>query len=45
MKILIIRRDNIGDLICTTPLFEAIRQHYPDAYLAALVNSYNALIS
>lgn len=42
MKILIIRRDNIGDLICTTPLFEAIRKRYPDAYLAALVNSYNA---
>lgn len=42
MKILIIRRDNIGDLICTTPLFEAVRQRYPDAYLAALVNSYNA---
>lgn len=42
MKILIIRRDNIGDLICTTPLFEAIRRQYPQAYLAALVNSYNA---
>ncbi len=42
MKILIIRRDNIGDLICTTPLFEAIRQRYPNAYIAALVNSYNA---
>lgn len=42
MKILIIRRDNIGDLICTTPLFEAIRRRYPNAYLAALVNSYNA---
>ncbi|MDD2740702.1 MAG: glycosyltransferase family 9 protein [Rhodocyclaceae bacterium] len=42
MKILIIRRDNIGDLICTTPLFEALRQKYPRAYLAALVNSYNA---
>ena len=41
-KILIIRRDNIGDLICTTPLFEAIRRQYPQAYLAALVNSYNA---
>ncbi len=41
MKILIIRRDNIGDLICTTPLFEAIRRQYPQAYLAALVNSYN----
>ena len=42
MKILIIRRDNIGDLICTTPLFEVLRHRYPNAYLAALVNSYNA---
>lgn len=41
MKVLIIRRDNIGDLICTTPLFEAIRRRYPQAYIAALVNSYN----
>lgn len=41
LKILIIRRDNIGDLICTTPLFEAIRRQYPQAYIAALVNSYN----
>lgn len=40
--ILIIRRDNIGDLVLTTPLFEAIRRRYPDAYLALLVNSYNA---
>lgn len=42
MKILVIRRDNIGDLICTTPLFTALRRQYPQAYLAALVNSYNA---
>lgn len=42
MKVLIIRRDNIGDLICTTPLFEAIRRQYPETYIAALVNSYNA---
>lgn len=41
MKILVIRRDNIGDLVCTTPLFEAIRSRYPQAYVAALVNSYN----
>lgn len=40
-RILIIRRDNIGDLICTTPLFEALRRKYPQAYIAALVNSYN----
>jgi ADP-heptose:LPS heptosyltransferase len=41
-RILIIRRDNIGDLILTTPLFEALRGRYPQAYIAALVNSYNA---
>lgn len=40
-KILIIRRDNIGDLVCTTPMFAALRQKYPHSYLAALVNSYN----
>lgn len=41
MNILVIRRDNIGDLVCTTPLFEALRQQFPQAYIAALVNSYN----
>lgn len=42
MKILVIRRDNIGDLVCTTPLFSALRRRFPDARIAALVNSYNA---
>lgn len=42
MNILVIRRDNIGDLICTTPLIHALREKYPDAHIAALVNSYNA---
>ncbi len=41
-KILIIRRDNIGDLVCTTPLISALRQRFPDGWLGALVNSYNA---
>ena len=41
-KILIIRRDNIGDLACTTPAIAALRRHFPDAEIAALVNSYNA---
>ena len=41
-KILVIRRDNIGDLVCTTPLIGALRQRFPDAWLGALVNSYNA---
>ncbi len=39
---LVIRRDNIGDLICTTPLIRSLRQHHPDATICALVNSYNA---
>ena len=41
-KILIIRRDNIGDLVCTTPLIAALRQRFPEGWLGALVNSYNA---
>lgn len=41
-KILVIRRDNIGDLVCTTPLLAALRQHLPQAWIGALVNSYNA---
>jgi ADP-heptose:LPS heptosyltransferase len=40
--ILVVRRDNIGDLVCTTPLFSALRQRFPDAWIGALVNSYNA---
>ena len=41
-RILLIRRDNIGDLVCTTPMITALREKFPKAYLAALVNSYNA---
>ncbi|MCX7897671.1 MAG: glycosyltransferase family 9 protein [Rhodocyclaceae bacterium] len=42
MKILIIRRDNIGDLLCTTPLLAALRQTYADAWIGVLANAYNA---
>ncbi len=42
MRILVVRRDNIGDLVCTTPLFTALRRRFPDAWIGALVNSYNA---
>ena len=43
-RILIVRRDNIGDLICTTPLLHTLRQAMPEAYLAVLVNSYNSAV-
>ena len=42
LRILVIRRDNIGDLVCATPLLAALRKKHPDAHIAALVNSYNA---
>ena len=41
-KILVIRRDNIGDLVCTTPMIRMLRHCYPDAWIAALVTRYNA---
>ncbi|WP_148713998.1 glycosyltransferase family 9 protein [Chitinolyticbacter meiyuanensis] len=42
MNILLIRRDNIGDLVCSTPLIVAIRARYPQARITVLANSYNA---
>jgi ADP-heptose:LPS heptosyltransferase len=41
MKFLFIRRDNIGDLICTTPAIHAVRKNFPDAEIGILVNTYN----
>ncbi len=41
-RILVIRRDNIGDLVCTTPLLEALRVARPNAWIAVLANTYNS---
>jgi len=43
-SILVIRRDNIGDLVCTTPLLFALRERYPNGHIAALVNTYNEAV-
>jgi hypothetical protein len=43
-RILVIRRDNIGDLVCTTPLIRALREQLPGAYIAALVTRYNMAV-
>ncbi|MBF0214351.1 MAG: glycosyltransferase family 9 protein [Magnetococcales bacterium] len=40
-RILVIRKDNIGDLVCTTPLFARLRARFPEAFIAALVTEYN----
>ncbi len=36
-RILVTRTDRIGDLVLTTPLFKALREKFPKAYIAALV--------
>ena len=36
-KILVTRTDRIGDLVLTTPIFKALREKYPKAWIAALV--------
>lgn len=43
-KIIVIRRDNIGDLVCTTPLLTSLRRHFPHGRIDALVNSYNVAV-
>ena len=43
-RLLVVRRDNIGDLVCTTPLFAALRLRFPRSWIGALVNSYNAAV-
>lgn len=42
LRILVVRRDNIGDLVCTTPLLRGLRARHPGAWIGLLGNSYNA---
>ncbi|ORM68172.1 glycosyltransferase family 9 protein [Pantoea rwandensis] len=37
-NILVIRRDNIGDMVCTTPLLEGLKRAFPEAKITLLVN-------
>ena len=36
-RILVVRKDNIGDVLCTTPALRALRKAFPKAFLAILV--------
>lgn len=44
MKFLVVRRDNIGDLVLTTPVFAALKARFPGCRAEALANTYNAPI-
>ena len=43
-RILIVNQDNIGDLVCTTPLIRRLRNAFPSARIDALVTSYNVAV-
>jgi ADP-heptose:LPS heptosyltransferase len=36
-KILVVRNDNIGDVVCTTPAIRTLRRHFPRAFIGVLV--------
>lgn len=45
LKILILKRDKLGDLLLTTPLFAALRAHFPTARIDLLASDYNAWVA
>lgn len=40
-NILVIRLGLLGDMVCTTPMLEAIKRHFPNGRLCLLSNEYN----
>lgn len=44
MKILVLKRDKIGDLLLTTPMLEYLRRQLPEAEIHLLANDYNAWV-
>lgn len=44
MKVLILKRDKIGDLLLTTPMFAHLKRSLPGAELHVLANDYNAWV-
>jgi heptosyltransferase-2 len=43
-SILVLRNNDIGDLIVVTPLFEALRRRYPEARIAAGIGDWNRAV-
>ncbi|MCL1468543.1 glycosyltransferase family 9 protein [Argonema galeatum] len=43
-SILVLRNNDLGDLLVITPLFEALRRCFPDAYIVAGVGQWNVEI-
>jgi heptosyltransferase-2 len=39
-RILIVRTDRIGDVLLSTPVIKAVRENYPDGYIAMMIRPY-----
>ena len=39
-RILVVRTDRIGDVLLSTPVIKALRENYPNAYMAMVVSPY-----
>lgn len=44
MKIIVIKRDKIGDMLLTTPMLRCLRRAFPSAEIHVLANDYNAWV-
>lgn len=43
-RILILKRDKLGDMLLATPMLACLRQHFPEARIDVLANTYNAWV-
>jgi heptosyltransferase-2 len=43
-RILVVRTDRIGDVVLATPLIRALRQTFPDAFIAAMIRPYTRAV-
>jgi heptosyltransferase II len=44
MRILIIQSGKLGDMVCTTPVFRAIKEKYPESFLVVAGDKVNRLV-
>ena len=44
-RIVVVHNAKLGDMVCATPVFRAIRKHIPDAHLIVIGDSKQNLLS
>ena len=44
MKIIVLKRDKLGDLLLTTPMLQILKQHFPKSHLTVIAPQSSAWI-